>query len=178
MNKDRENIMPIRIYAYVDMDGVLCNFSKPISLATGIPADLIDRRMMNEEQTALFIEYMKGRDHSFWANLEPLKGWDELIKFVETLDSNWHIATSPNENPACYSGKVMWINRHLGDKMHGRLFIGKHKERLAKEHSILIDDSVKKCVDFRNAGGKAVLYTGWNKLSQRALQVEMENLYE
>ena len=112
---------------YIDMDDVLCNFSKARAKALEIEPETI---------------YPQSQ-YGFFRNLEPM---EEAIKSVHTLldDDKFdvYILTAPSVlNPMCYTEKRDWVEKHLGMDMAHRLIISPHKN--LNKGDYLIDDNIE-----------------------------------
>jgi len=129
---------------YVDMDGVLTDFDGHVLRHFGQhPDKLGDELYKLLAQTPEFfatIPWMK----------DGKKLWNEVKKFKPT------ILTSPTNDLHCKKGKMAWISQHLGK--YTPFILERDKFKYATPHSILIDDSEKKVVPFRQHGGRAILH--------------------
>lgn len=112
------------IIVYVDMDDVLCDFSKAhaASLATN-PG----------------IAFPQSQ-YGFFAALEPI---DDAIESVQQLIADprfeIYILTAPSYmNPMCYTEKRVWIEEYFGIEFTKNLIISYNKALLKGD--ILIDD--------------------------------------
>lgn len=109
---------------YIDMDDVLCNYSKAHNMAS------------IEQPEILFPQSQPG----FFENLEPMQNAIESFHFF--LKSDYFqpfILTAPSIlNPLCYTEKRLWVEKHLGLEMVDRLIISNHKGLLRGDY--LIDD--------------------------------------
>lgn len=109
---------------YVDMDDVLCNFSKAHREATNkIPEIIYPQSQVD-----------------FFRKLEPIEGAVEGFKtlfgcsFFET-----YILTAPSiYNPMCYMEKRLWVEDHLGFEVLEKLIISPDKSLFIGDY--LIDD--------------------------------------
>lgn len=99
------------------------------------------------------------RNAQFWSGLQPLSWMSELVRRCrsEVGATNVHIISSPSWCETSYAGKVTWIKRVFGPKFT-QFALTPHKEIFARGDVILIDDTEKNCVQFRSAGGRAILF--------------------
>jgi len=109
---------------YVDMDDVLCAFSKTKNMALEIDP--------NQE----YPHSVRG----FYENLEPLEGAiDALNALRNRAEYEVYILTAPSVfNPLSYTEKRNWVEKHIGFEMLNRLIISPDKSLLRGD--ILIDD--------------------------------------
>lgn len=151
----------------VDLDGLLADFHYGFL------------RMIRRED--LILDYPKGvhdlpevlgiTDGQFW-DLVPreffltLKMMDDapaLLELIRQYDPNFHICSSPGTNkPWVVAEKVHWVHKHI-DPNFNRFLITKHKPIAANPRNILLDDWDQNCIEFRRAGGQAVIVPRpWN----------------
>lgn len=153
---------------YLDMDGVLVDFvggalklfNKPKSILK--PAEYHLEKLFGIT-TDEFWERIDAEGESFWTNLEVYPHTSKLISMVEEYADEWHICTAPAFHPNSFSGKVKTLHKLFGRKFRN-FVITPHKQLLANNKSVLIDDSDHKCKKFIAAGGDAILFPQmWNK---------------
>ncbi len=111
---------------YVDMDGVLADFSAGVS---GL-----------DDKTRL--EYDKRHDEvpNFFLNLKPMDGAVEAFATLAGLFDVYILSTASWNNPTAWSDKLVWVKRHLGDLAHKRLILTHHKN--LNRGDFLIDDRI------------------------------------
>lgn len=151
---------------YLDMDGVLCNWSKAACEVCGV--DYNDPAIRAAIKASKHIsdfsnlkneiwERIAKRGIDFYANLE-IHPWAH--KLYDTLNKlgNLCLLTSPGNNvlyteasAMAAAGKVLWVKKHFNTT---NLLIGYSKHFCANQQSILVDDSVEKITQFRNNGGR------------------------
>lgn len=160
---------------FLDMDDVLCDFTGAACRAWGLTpeqAAFIELRdewsMVSAVSRALgrpagkplaepeFWQPIRGRA-DFWAGLEPLPWFADMIGLANELTDDWHVVTSPINCPGCYGGKAEWLRRHLGPGAEDRLVLTRNKSLLARPGSVLVDDRPDTVRDFVKAGGSAAL---------------------
>ena len=88
----------------------------------------------------------------FWEDLESLPWADKLIKEMEKLGEVYFL-TSPGSCVPAPTGKMQWIKDHGYNT--DNLILAKNKHYCAAPNRILVDDSEKKVVKFREFGGHA-----------------------
>lgn len=137
---------------YLDLDGVLVNFQKGIQEHTNDP-DITFGGVQEAFKT------MHG-NYDFWANLEPLKGWDDIWKTVKRYEC-FVLSSCSNLGEKCKCGKIDWVKRHLNGMKEDNIIIVQdmhEKAFYANEKSILIDDMEKNIIQWVEAGGIGILY--------------------
>jgi 5'-nucleotidase len=106
---------------FVDMDDVLCDFSKSYKLL----------KSKYEYPQSLY---------GFFRNLEPIQGAIDAYNLLETEYDVW-ILTSPSiYNPFSYSEKREWVENHLGFERCRKLILSPNKSLLMGDY--LIDDNI------------------------------------
>ncbi len=96
-------------------------------------------------------------EYMFWKTLNPLPWAYELRAYLDGLDCEWYLVSSPFNSEDCHRGKIQWIHRFFG-KRFDRFILTPYKHLLAKEGAVLIDDSPINCEKFQNNGGLSYLY--------------------
>jgi 5'(3')-deoxyribonucleotidase len=158
---------------YLDLDEVLCDFKGAALTVFGVTKNLFNSEhtpgdwdivsTLNRLITPPNIEYpefesiINKQGPDFWATLDPLPHFDQLIKIVSAITSEWYIVSDPcNFKYAAYQ-KLLWLQRRLG-KNFDRLILTKHKHLLANKDSILIDDKDKNIDEFGQHGGIGIIF--------------------
>jgi phosphoglycolate phosphatase-like HAD superfamily hydrolase len=142
---------------YIDMDGVLCDFIKSASKATGKPLkDFTDWMKIREFAWKKVSE--KGVD--FWSNLDWTPDGKKLWNYIQKYNPNIlsaHPVKSPNKEYAL-KGKPIWIKNNLQgvDKIY--LVKGIDKQKYANSTSILIDDAERNIKQWESKGGIGILH--------------------
>jgi 5'(3')-deoxyribonucleotidase len=160
---DMKNNEPIIL---LDMDGVLANFVSASITAAHLPIaeeDVVDWDYYKPFCTLNQFWQRIGTLPYFWIKLEKYEWADELFKMC-SLMAKTVIATSPSRCSACPSEKVNWLREQgylTADSTD--YMLGPHKELMARENTILIDDSDRNIEAFRAAGGRAITFPQkWN----------------
>lgn len=111
---------------YIDMDDVLCHFSK---------------QYHHVKQNCPKIEYPQSLI-GFFESLEPIDGGIETLRYLLESDMyDPYILTAPSVmNPHCYREKRLWVEKHLGTEFVKRLIISPNKG--LHQGDILIDDHI------------------------------------
>lgn len=140
---------------YVDMDGVLCNFDKEVKKIH--PSWDRNHLLTREEKIALF----KTFPQDFFYTLEKTPIADGLIEFLSNTFGTYSICSSPLRGrwEETIHHKKMWLKDNLSIQP-SEIHIIPNKEKLANEHSILIDDRLSILDRWKNAGGVPILFNG------------------
>lgn len=140
---------------FVDMDGVLAGFdvgARKLIEKLGLPQPPKDALDLFPGNT-----YKKARDYitknpDFWLDLPPNKDAVEAFKFSH---EDTYVLSSPSWDGSA-SPKIAWCKKHLGIDTD-RIILTSNKALLADKDSILVDDQLKFCNPFAEAGGHALL---------------------
>lgn len=111
---------------YVDMDDVLCAFTKASNEHIRLCPD---------------IKFPQSQ-YGFFRGLEPIDGGIEFMqRMLRDPCYDIYILTAPSTyNPLCYTEKAEWVKHHLGMAFVERLIISPNKSLLIGDY--LIDDHV------------------------------------
>ena len=119
---------------YVDMDGVLCDFTGRFDHFTGMSPAIYKEKY----GTKRFWHLIDGQiGLKFWSDMEWTPQGKTLWNFIEPYDPI--LLTSPSDDKASVEGKLEWIEKNIP----GTPVIFKHakeKHLVAGLGSILIDD--------------------------------------
>ena len=122
---DLQNHLPLRLY--IDMDDVLCDYMKAHE---------------KESSANPNNPYPQSRE-GFYLDLEPIKDAIEAMEWIarnKNIDA--FILSAPSVyNPHSYTGKRLWIEKHLGFDWCNRLVLSPDKSIVQK--GILIDDLIE-----------------------------------
>ena len=114
---------------------------------------------------------------TFWKDMPRLENGLALYELLKK-EREVFIATSPSRDPKCSSGKIEWLQRHLGSNFRN-FILSPHKHLMAAS-GILIDDDDERCQKFIDAGGQAIVYPQpWNsnhKHTNRQVEFTLEQL--
>ncbi len=111
---------------YVDMDGVLADFSGGVS---GL-----------DEKTRLEFDKRHDEVPNIFLNLKPMNGAIEAFEKLAGVFDVYILSTASWNNPTAWSDKLVWVKRHLGDRAHKRLILTHHKNLNLGD--FLIDDRI------------------------------------
>ena len=110
---------------YIDMDDVICDFSKAHRGAR-----------LSDPDTA-FPQSKPG----FFLQLEPIENAIESVNELRDLFEVYVLTAPSTRNPHCYTEKRVWIENQFGYPFTKRLIINPNKGLMIGE--FLIDDRVK-----------------------------------
>ena len=147
---------------FIDMDGVLSDFDKPIIEKFGTKKEWNNKWELLPED--------------FFRVLPKMPDADDLINYISG-QFDWHVLTAiPNDSgfPECRIQKMQWIFKHYKVypvRIH--CVFQREKQYYAVEENlspnILIDDCESNVTDWKSKGGIAILHTSAND-SIRELQ--------
>lgn len=158
---------------YLDMDGVCTDFASAGIRANGRdPAQVF--ATWNQSFRGEFLPYkVTGLDResyweaiaqqgeTFWINLHEYEWYPKLLSSLLEMGEVVFL-TSGTYAPSSLSGKLTWLQHRFCNDFQGYVFTAK-KYLLANPWSILIDDYEVNVTEFRQYGGKAVLFPQiWN----------------
>lgn len=147
---------------YVDLDGVLCDFDLQFS-------------KLNEENLK-FSEFIKKYSKTkawrligksgkkFWSEMPWMPEGKELWSFINKNfeKQNIEILTAgATHDINLVEGKKEWCLRELGD-YKVNVVRGVEKQNFANPETILIDDTERNILQFREKGGIGILYKNVN----------------
>jgi 5'(3')-deoxyribonucleotidase len=135
---------------YVDLDGVLTDFTKQLCDLLGKPLDR-DFDFGNDPNIWKKID-SAGED--FWSQMEWMPDgkdlWEEVSKYSPT------ILTSPSNHKSSIEGKKKWLEKNLPGVP---FIIEQKKDKYADPDAILIDDRDKNINAWNKAGGIGIKHT-------------------
>lgn len=151
---------------YLDMDGVLCDFHGRYTKLFGD----IDKVPKKQWRTN-WKEFIKGKN---FETLDLIKGAEELLKFVRTLDTPVEILTSsggPDNHEEVARQKLVWLRQH-GIKYKANVVPGGQKKaEFAAVDRVLVDDTPRVIEAYRKAGGYGILHDS-NRVEHTILELK------
>ena len=173
---------------FLDMDGVVFFWEKAAAKSLGMSID--DPKVRSHLKKGREMQDFVGGDSKmwpiidnegaeWWENLEMLPWGEKLYKEMKRLAGDFAFLTSPNKNPLCLAGKLKSLQKHFGVDFKDYM-IGAHKHLCASPNAILIDDSEKKIIKFRQYGGVAFHWPNPLQLLDKEVNLEetFQKLYE
>lgn len=107
-------------------------------------------------------EFWKVADRDWWANLPWCPEGEALLRSLERIAGRKNICLLSSPGIGSMDGKEDWIREHIPEYSN-QFFFGREKHRVATDNVLLVDDSDQNCIEFKNAGGNAVLVPRpWN----------------
>ena len=122
-------------------------------------------KWMKRVSDALFAIVGSG-GHPYWSTLPSLPGYQQMITFAQDLvgvENVW-VCTAPvkDKDGGCESGKRAWIAQNTTIPAD-QVYVTEDKPSVLQdfpgERCILIDDRIKYCEAWSNAGGFAIRHT-------------------
>lgn len=157
MNKNKDYRL------FLDMDGVLCDFSKGYRKLSNNKT-LVETINTDGERVARE-KYLTAREE-FWENLDWICGgkelWDaskNLFKHVSILSSAG--STDIERGKTIDAGKRKWLKKNIPEMNQSNVFIvlGKHnKQKYASKNGILVDDVQITIDQWNNSGGFGICH--------------------
>jgi len=146
---------------YLDLDGVLVNFSKGYKkLSNGMSIRRYLETHTKPEAKNLFLN----AGTKFWEELEWIEGGKELYDTASRLYKCIKILSSTGTQDETKSkiveeGKRNWIKQHIPTIQPKDIFIVRgrlHKKEHASPNAILVDDVMETIHDWNAAGGVGI----------------------
>ena len=154
---------------FLDLDGVIANFTKAVANAFNIDYDGIeDNWTPGEHSIATQIGKSEGeiwarvnKIDTFWQDIEVYPHAKKMVKYLKGK-YEVHVCTSPSSQPDCASGKIKWLVKH-GFGFGRNIIVTPNKHLFAGPNRLLIDDMDKNCNKFKEFGGEVILFPQvWN----------------
>ena len=160
---------------YLDLDGVCIDFMASALEIQGYDPKTIFSKWKTTQPGELFptlsiekkpIEFFTDKaleTETFWRELKAYEWFSYLYTELKSF-GNVMFLSAPSGAPGCLSGKHHWLKDYFGASFSEYIFT-KHKDRLAHEKAILIDDMAFNVSAFESRGGTAFLFPRvWNEL--------------
>jgi len=139
---------------YCDLDGVLVDF------IGGVMKKLRINREPFPDEIADFLSTLEGSSWKWWSTLAWKEGGKKLWDTLKDLNTEILSACPQkcNIQPNVVKGKKMWVQKNLGISKGINITTRKGKLKFVGENTILIDDYPKNIMEWKAAGGIAILY--------------------
>src|SRR3990167_5851256 len=154
---------------FLDLDGVLADFVAAMHKAHN-RANAYD----NPTNHGLWdLDKIWGMDaaqfwstdtYEFWAEVPRMYDADRIVRAaLETFgQKRVAILTAPSKGHGCVPGKREWVRRNYPELANHMIFT-KAKRFIAGPNNLLVDDKDSNVLEFREAGGRAILVPRlWN----------------
>lgn len=166
------------IKIWLDMDGVVADFTTGMCAAVNIPFTnypysmphgLWDYVTYIEEHYGITWDQVESvcSDPSFWAELPQIPGADWLYNYLNMRYDVQFLTTSTGDLINVFAGKRQWLEARDWAIPHDKRMVlldkGETKEQYARPDVLLLDDQDQNVQDFRHGGGLAILVPRpWN----------------
>lgn len=148
---------------YLDMDGVLCDFTNGARRHAGLRENIEDMYPDNLDDVYQSIpaeQFWGSLTEDFWASLKPIPNGIDLAKRCLALFDTY-ILSAPTDGRSM-AGKFFWLQKHLGEQvthpLNRRFIFTPHKHFFARRGRVLIDDHQIHITRFKKSGGEGVLF--------------------
>ncbi len=146
---------------YLDMDGVLADFSKGVQDFCGLIPD--EKQDETNGKDTLMWEEVKKVEH-FYDKLDPMPGAVEMFEFLygrfgEKCEILTGIPQARRGIKNAAEDKTKWVRRLLSETVVVNTVYKAEKKNFVKsENCILIDDLEQNINEWREAGGTGILH--------------------
>jgi 5'(3')-deoxyribonucleotidase len=125
---------------YIDMDNVLVDFPSGI--------EKLDKKTKDK--------FLDNYDEvpGIFSLMEPMKDAVASFNLLADKYDTYILSTAPWKNPSAWSDKLLWVQKHLGEKAHKRLIISHHKN-MNKGHYLIDDREKNGAINFE---GELILF--------------------
>ena len=168
---------------FLDLDGVLVNFGEGTYRVFGKDYDYLTscpKWLYFEDWGISFDEFDSVCGLDFFAGLRWMHDGKQILKAVESKFKDMYLLTTPMPNSGSWTGKMLWIERHLPQHKKQTIMTRVPKSILAGPDTLLIDDKDENIAEFVVAGGQGILVPRpWNELrgwAGESLQVVEQSL--
>lgn len=150
---------------YLDLDGVLINWTKEVCKITKIeyPKNkILEAYELGKYLPQKVIDEIHWSEE-FWTALDPFPWTKKIIDLVDITCSEWRFLTRACSSPYSYSGKALWINNYY-PQHNKRLIVCRGSKSFAcKPNDILIDDHPKNIKEWNKMGGRGF---HWSEMTE------------
>jgi len=156
---------------YLDVDGVLADFTTGLMRALGIPYYYPEELYSFKPGVWDYFPELKDRydvtfeqcnavcNREFWANLNWMFDGHDIMRVVRGVSDIEDICllTSPMPNLGSASGKMAWVEKNLPPMKKKTIITNVDKGEFAAPDRILIDDRDENVDSWRAAGGIGIV---------------------
>ena len=156
---------------FLDMDGVITDFVKGVCRAFNksnpYPTLTRDYTFWNAWPELSIKKVNIKCTTGFWANLDWTPNGHDILRLVTDTfkPEQIYLLTTPMPNPESYTGKALWVQKHLPEFSKQLIVTSAPKSLFAQPDTLLVDDKDENVEGFVKAGGDAILVPRpWNEL--------------
>ena len=156
---------------YVDMDGVLCDYTKRFVELFGMEPER-DYPSKNKAKEAYKQQFKEFIANGNFATLDPMPDFDLAMEFLNSIENDYTIkllTSTAKEKylPEVTKQKHLWLKNH-NIKWQVILVPGKKlKQYYARPDSLLIDDTLSNVIEWRDRDGPAIWHASWEETIKR-----------
>lgn len=166
----------------IDSDGVLVDWEGYV-IGTHFPSRTMESiNKLDADVRYTTLNGMYQRDPNLFAKLKPLVGATDLIRHVKNSGVNYAVLTAAGTDHSDYEvvrkDKVRNLSALFGIPTDKIIVTrtSKHKKAYAKVGRVLVDDYIKNCQEFEDAGGRSVHVTHEGLLNGSTLRYVHEEI--
>lgn len=154
-------VLDIEYKLFVDLDGVLADFSKSAALLMGEPFKFSRYNTDKEFQKRMwsFINPYVKSGGKFWEDMDMLPDAKVLWNYVRKYNPTILTATGRKNQENIGAQKRAWVHKHLGDYNVIVVQDAADKVKHLVDTGVLIDDSPKAINPWNSDGGIGILHT-------------------
>jgi len=170
---------------FLDMDGVITDFVGEVNKRMGIPKETIPSKWAWVEDFGYTLDQVNSWcTTEFWANLEWMPDGHDIMRLITQAfkPEQIYLLTTPMPNPESYTGKALWVQKHLPEYSKRLIVTSAPKSLFAQPDTLLFDDKDENVEGFSRAGGYGLLVPRpWNVdygMAEYTTQIVKERLEE
>ena len=159
LNVQEDVIEPYKIF--VDLDGVMVDFSKGAHDFFGMDADQVMKNTQLKKEFWKRVMQRVKNGQPVWGAMDPTPDAHELWAYVAKYHPTILTATGKTAAEQAVKEKNEWIRKHIGPNIP-IIFVteAKDKAEYAAPNHILIDDQQKAIGPWEAKGGVGILHKG------------------
>lgn len=162
---------------YLDMDETIVDWMSGANAAlqaSGKPSwhDPYWKENYSDEEADKIKWEILNKTPNFWENLEFTPDGLLIWKFVKKYRPNI-LSACGTLAKTCKAGKMRWLSRKLGLKNLNKIHLVRRSQKKmfavddSKKPTVLIDDYIKNCQEYKSAGGIAIQVTTASQVIQK-----------